>query len=259
MIEPHRAWSIEQNDRRLSFALGHDITAYAETAAAAVACHRHPAWKVVLPVGGHTTIGTTAAAGLLVPPQLAHTCATSSAFVAIYVEPWCVRPGHGPARLRPSTVRRLLDALGQDMDLASVQQELTTLTGPAPVLDPRLAHAVRVCGQADRLDTVSAEVGLSPPRLRALVRSTLGVPLVRLRQWQRLRTAVAALPDSPVAVAAATAGFADQAHLTRVARDLSGRTPRSLTGAVCRQPCGRPAARGVPSTTLGTVAARLPS
>ncbi|WP_231627087.1 helix-turn-helix domain-containing protein [Streptomyces apocyni] len=201
---------------------------FAETSAATVARHRHPAWKVVLPVGGHVTVGEMAAAGVLVPPQLDHACATSSAFVAVFLEPWCVRPGLGLSRLESSTVRRLLDALGEDMDLAALHREVSTVTGEAPVIDPRVAHAVRVCGQAKQLDAVATEVGLSPPRLRALVRSTVGVPLARLRQWRRLRTAVAALPGSTPASAAAVAGFADQAHLTRVTRELSGRTPGSL-------------------------------
>jgi AraC-like DNA-binding protein len=75
---------------------------------------------------------------------------------------------------------------------------------------------------------IAAEVGLSPPRLRALVAREVGVPLVRLHAWARLRTAVAALPGAPGAHAAAAAGFADQAHFARTARRLLGRFPSTL-------------------------------
>lgn len=228
MIQPLRAWRIEQGDRRLEFASGHGVTVFAESGAAAVTRHRHPAWKVVLPVGGQATVGTLCAAGMLVPPQLAHTCATSSPFVAVFLDPWRVRRGLGLTRLEQPTVRRLLHALGAELDLAAVSQELAAITGPAPAIDPRVAHALDHCGQATRLDTLAAEVDVSPPRLRALVHATVGIPLMRLRQWQRLRTAVAALPGGPIATVAAAAGFADQAHLTRSARRLIGRTPASL-------------------------------
>lgn len=56
----------------------------------------------------------------------------------------------------------------------------------------------------------------------------MGIPLSTLRQWARLRDALTAPPGTPLAVAAADAGFADQAHLTRTARALVGRTPGSL-------------------------------
>ncbi|MER5541074.1 helix-turn-helix domain-containing protein [Streptomyces sp. NPDC002589] len=44
----------------------------------------------------------------------------------------------------------------------------------------------------------------------------------------RLRVAVADLPRESAASAAAVAGFADQAHFTRTARSLLGRTPASI-------------------------------
>ncbi|MFI1935986.1 helix-turn-helix domain-containing protein [Streptomyces purpureus] len=135
----------------------------------------------------------------------------------------------------PARRRRLRAALGpagaDGADLAAARAELVTLAPAAPALDARVAHALREIGRPGH-DTapaaVAAEVGLSPVRLRALVRASVGVPLVRLRQWGRLRGAVAALAQGSVASAAATAGFADQAHLARAARDLLGRTPSSL-------------------------------
>ncbi len=173
------------------------------------------------------------------PPQLAHTCAATSSYVALFVDPWLVHAGLGLVRLEARAVRRLLASLGStgvdgpgaEPDLNAFYDELIALTGAAPLLDARVAHAARATvrpGPGASLDAIAAEVGLSPSRLRALVRESVGIPLARLRQWGRLRGAIAELPGASVAAAAATAGFADQAHLTRTSRTLLGRTPASL-------------------------------
>ncbi|GHC45490.1 helix-turn-helix domain-containing protein [Streptomyces cinnamoneus] len=252
MIPSPRAWTLEQNDRRLVFSTGAEATLFAESGGAGVARHHHPVWKVVLPVGGHVRIGREghpplAAAGLVVPPQLTHTCAVTSPYAALFIDPWHLRAGTGLVRLDADAVRRLLAALGPSDadglgaaagDLTAACSELIALTGAAPAsrLDERVAHAVRTAalpGPDGSISELAAEVGLSPSRLRALVRESVGVPLVRLRQWGRLRNAVAGLPHASVASAAAAAGFADQAHLTRTSRTLLGRTPASLGRASC--------------------------
>ncbi|MGA4846131.1 helix-turn-helix domain-containing protein [Streptomyces sp. G5(2025)] len=242
MIFPTRAWELEQNDRRLVFVSGSEATLFAETRAFSVTRHCHPAWKVVLPIGGHVEVGvsgrrTTAAAGVIVPPQLAHTCAASSSYVALFIDPWMLRPEPGLTCLDNAAARRLRAALGHadlpdtGADLAAAKAELTALTGAGHSLDPRVAHAIQESTRADphaHIGAIAAEVGLSPPRMRALVRTAVGIPLVRLRQWSRLRTAIAGLPDESVAAAAASAGFADHAHLARTARTLLGRAPASI-------------------------------
>ncbi|MEV1001283.1 helix-turn-helix domain-containing protein [Nonomuraea sp. NPDC050202] len=251
MIQPLHAWALEQNDRRLVYASGAKATMFAESHAFGVAQHRLPVWKVVLPVGGQAELlqpgrPMMTAAGLIVPPQLAHTCAATSSYVALFIDSWLLPPGSEPTRLDATEVRRLLSALGAGdsdgpstaADLAAGYIELRALTGAPPALDPRVAHAVRLCSYPDpagSVASVAAEVGLSAPRLRALVRQGVGIPLTRLRQWGRLRAAIADLPATTVAMAAATAGFADQAHLTRTARDLMGRTPASIRCSVTAQ------------------------
>ncbi|MGW3496551.1 helix-turn-helix domain-containing protein [Streptomyces sp. NPDC001020] len=145
----------------------------------------------------------------------------------------------GLTRLDEAAAGRILAALGHTgvpdtgsaSDLSAVKAELTALIGAGRALDPRVAHALCESTRADpRADvgSIAAGVGLSPPRMRALVRASVGVPLVRLRQWARLRAAIADLPRESVAAAAALAGFADQAHLARTARDLIGRAPASV-------------------------------
>ncbi|MFI8237586.1 helix-turn-helix domain-containing protein [Streptomyces sp. NPDC085866] len=219
---------------------------FAESGPFHVTLHRHPAWKVVLPLGGHVEVGygtgrTVAATGVIVPPQLAHTCAASAGYVALFLDPWVLDPGLGLARLGDGAARRVLAVLGHtgtpglgpgpNSDLAAARAELLTLTRAGRPLDPRVAHAVRESSRAGSdvpISAIAADVGLSPPRLRALVRVSAGVPLTRLRRWARLRVAIADLPRESAASAAAGAGFADQAHFTRTARSLLGRTPASI-------------------------------
>ncbi|MEV0371058.1 helix-turn-helix domain-containing protein [Streptomyces sp. NPDC050636] len=247
MIRSPRAWALEQNDRRTVFASGTEATMFAESRPFHVALHRLPAWKAVLPIGGHARLlqpgrPTVAAPGLIVPPQLAHSCAATSPYVALFIDSWLLPSYPEPIRLDAGEVRRLLAALGTTdshgpdagVDLAAGYTELRALAGYPTPLDPRVAHAIHLCTLRDPdmpITSIADEVGLSAPRLRALVRQDVGIALARLRRWGRLRTAIADLPDSTAALAAATAGFADQAHLTRTARDFIGRTPASLRRA----------------------------
>lgn len=233
------------------FASGPDGTLFAETGPFRVAAHCHPVWKVVLSAAdceqGIRWSGPrapVASAGVLVPPGFRHGAAASSAYTALFLVPWMLPPGAaGPTPLDRRTVDRVLAALGQgrrgapsdprEADLAAARAELTRLTGAPPRLDPRVAHVFRevtraAAPEATVIGPLAADVGLSPVRLRALVREAVGVPLVRIRQWVRLRAAVAALPDGTVAAAAGAAGFADQAHLARTSREFIGRPPVSL-------------------------------
>ncbi|MFE5894752.1 helix-turn-helix domain-containing protein [Streptomyces sp. NPDC056462] len=247
MIRSPRAWALEQNDRRIVFASGTELTMFAESRPFRVAQHRLPAWKAVLPSGGHAELlqpgkPMVAAPGLIVPPQLAHTCAATSPYIALFIDSWLLPSCPGPIRLDTGEVRRLLAALGTTdsngpgtcVDLAAGYAELQALAGCPTPLDPRVAHAVHLCTLRDTdmpITSIATEVGLSAARLRALVRQDVGIALTRLRRWGRLRTAIADLAGSSAALAAATAGFADQAHLTRTARDFLGRTPVSLRRA----------------------------
>ncbi|WHX24491.1 helix-turn-helix domain-containing protein [Streptomyces malaysiensis subsp. malaysiensis] len=93
-------------------------------------------------------------------------------------------------------------------------------------------------GSTATIGAVAAQIGLSQPRLRTLVRHWVGIPLPRLRVWAMLRTAMTELPAESAAAAAAFAGFADQAYLTRTARTLAGRIPSEIL---------RPGASGAPA------------
>lgn len=124
---------------------------FAESGAFRVRPHRHPAWKIVLALGGGVEVGyggnrTVAAVGVIVPPQLAHTCAVSSAYVALFLDPWELALGTGPTRLNETATHRVLAALdhpGPGADLDAARAELATLAGAGTPLDSRVAHAVR--------------------------------------------------------------------------------------------------------------------
>jgi len=245
MIGAIRSWRLERNDRRQVFAATDDLTVYAESNGAVTSRHAHPAWKLVLCPRSLTDYRqrgrpTLWAPGVVVPPEHVHAGGATSSYVVAYLDPWRVAlpPSVGPLLLDEPTVARLLAALALDVtgdlegdvDLTAARRALDPVLGAPPPIDPRVSHALAGLAGADRLDVLASEVGLSPPRLRWLVRDTVGIPLGRLRQWSRLRAAVAALDEGPLATAAQVGGFADQAHLTRTARRMVGRTPGTLAG-----------------------------
>lgn len=131
--------------------------------------------------------------------------------IALFVDPWLLPSYPEPIRLDAGEVRRLLAALGTidsdgphtGVDLTAGYTELRTLAGCPLPLDPRVPHAVDLSTLRDPdmpITSIAIEVGLSAPRLRALVRQDVGITLTRLRRWGRLRTAIADLPDTTAAL-----------------------------------------------------------
>lgn len=232
MVQPRPSPGLERIDRPPLAATGSAVTVFAEDRAAAVTAHAHPAWKVVLSVRGKVEVRGEGqrplhAPGVIVPPQLSHTCATTGPYVAAFVDAWRVDLPRVPSALDARAARRLLDAARTRHD-----SELLDALGAARPIDPRIAHVLGHLAETAHLDDLAADVGLSASRLRALTRAVVGIPLTRLRQWARLRNAVIGLGDSPLATAAHAAGFADQSHLTRLTHRLLGRTPASLKTAL---------------------------
>jgi AraC-like DNA-binding protein len=79
------------------------------------------------------------------------------------------------------------------------------------------------------LEALAEEVGLSPGRLMHVFTESVGIPLRPYLGWLRLQRAAAAVVSGvPLSQAAAMAGFADAAHMTRSFRGMFGTTPSSL-------------------------------
>jgi AraC-like DNA-binding protein len=91
------------------------------------------------------------------------------------------------------------------------------------------AAALAMASPATRVDALGAELGLSERQLRRRFADAVGYgpkTLARVLRLQRFLTIARSGED--LARLALTAGYSDQAHLTREARRLTGRTPREL-------------------------------
>lgn len=103
-----------------------------------------------------------------------------------------------------------------------------------PELPPELSRAWAVIaasrGQV-RVGKLADELGWSPRRLRARFTDTFGVAPKRMARLTRFAHAAALLSRAdgpPLAAIAASAGFADQAHLTNEVTSYSGLSPSAL-------------------------------
>lgn len=132
----------------------------------------------------------------------------------------------------PGAVALLLERLHAQSDPASCLQVLetwllartaTTVRGMHPAVAASLAS---LHGGAQVQDAVLAS-GLSHRHLIARFREATGLAPKQHARVLRLKLALAGLatPGLQAACIAADAGFADQAHLTREFRDLTGVTP----------------------------------
>lgn len=81
-----------------------------------------------------------------------------------------------------------------------------------------------------RISHVAAEVGTHPTHLSRVFRDRMGLPIGDYVHRLRVRYAGEALarPGARLADVAASAGFADQSHLTRVFKRVTGVTPAAF-------------------------------
>jgi len=104
--------------------------------------------------------------------------------------------------------------------------------------EPRHPAARRMCASLDgsgcvSLARLSHEAGLSPRQMRHAFARDVGIPMRAYLRWKRLRRAVAAVErGASLSAAAAAAGFADSAHLSRVFREQFGMTPTQGLSAI---------------------------
>ncbi len=173
-----------------------------------------------LPVGGVRVLGARlwpgAAQALLAVPT------------AEYVDE------HVPLEAIDSRLAARLDArLGDARDtraaLAAFAAELARSLRDAAPLDPAVRAAVKLLDRRDAtVAGAAARVNLSERALQRRFADQVGFGPKTLHRVLRFQRFLRAVPDTELAGAAAVAGYADQAHLTREATRLSGLTPRQL-------------------------------
>jgi AraC-like DNA-binding protein len=136
------------------------------------------------------------------------------------------------ADLLPAAARRLpaslspAEAAERAVDLAGL-----LIAGAAP--DHAVSRAAALLRDpAARTEDIAEQVGFSERQLRRRVHAAAGYGpktlqrVLRFQRFVRMLDASAQQPD--LALAAALAGYADQAHLTRECLALSGLTPAAL-------------------------------
>jgi AraC-like DNA-binding protein len=102
--------------------------------------------------------------------------------------------------------------------------------------EPVVSATALIAARADRADVqivrhLVAELGCSERTLRRRCHEAFGYgpkTLQRILRFQRFLRSIESAGGSPLSAAALAAGYADQAHLSREARELSGMSPRTL-------------------------------
>jgi len=150
---------------------------------------------------------------------------------------WCVG-----VRLRPGAVRAVLGVPGLELRNASVA--LDDVVGAARArtlidvvvdeqalpgdLEPEVTGALTLL-RSRSVDEAAGAMGISARHLRRLLLDTTGLGPKDHQRVMRFRAFLASAERGmPLAAAAAEAGYADQPHLTREVRRLSGLTPAAL-------------------------------
>jgi AraC-like DNA-binding protein len=130
---------------------------------------------------------------------------------------------------------RLRAAMSWDERFTIAADVLGRRLGDRPPADPEVAHTWRRTltsrGQV-RVDGLADEVGWSRKRLWSRFRSQLGITPKRAAQLVRFDHAAHLLAAGhPAARVAADSGYADQSHLHREVKAITGLTPSGLAAA----------------------------
>ena len=200
--------------------------------------HAHAALQLVAGAGITVTDDNTfekQGNGWLIPSGVNHRITTSSPIVILLIEPDsffadALQPSQQKGLIVQSLSLEMLDTLLADIPLRDMMNKLETLYHQNnSVIDARLISAMTYLNSIDKRPTVELigkHVGLSVSRLRALSTHYLGVPFSKIIVWKQVNLAFQSLAKgASLADAAYDAGFADQAHFTRILRDTIGVTP----------------------------------
>lgn len=127
-----------------------------------------------------------------------------------------------------------LTAVLSDRDVRRVTESVWTGRFPEALrprpLDARVRQAVRRLSAGAGVAAVAGEIDVTERHLRRLLLTHTGIgpkAVGRVGRFQRFLREAEIRPSS-LGMLAAQAGYADQAHLSREVRDLTGLTPAAL-------------------------------
>ena len=125
---------------------------------------------------------------------------------------------------RSADVRRLTDWLSQAPDVAAALEAVAAgRLGPTATPEPAIAEIAARLGAGATVAATAATVGLSERQLHRRCLAAFGYGPKTLARIMRMNRALAmARAGTPLAIVAATAGYADQAHLAREVREFAG-------------------------------------
>lgn len=129
---------------------------------------------------------------------------------------------------------RLVAASTRSLKVELVERMLITHLGRART-QPRVRLAVAALERGERVRAVSEQLDLSTKQLGRWFRDHVGVSpkqFSRLRRLQRVLRSAHAAPEPAWAALAAHHGYADQSHLIRDFRQLTGLTPTDYASLV---------------------------
>jgi AraC-like DNA-binding protein len=212
--------------------------------------HAHHAAQIIIAAqglyiedcaGGSVRAGTT-----VIPPRMRH-CHGACGHAAMLHLDGNDRASRDLARrARCETwARDILDlavprAPTRDAARALVASVLAALDGgrPAQPQHPATRRMSAYLDGADDIDLarLSRDAGLSPRQMRHVFARDVGLPMRAYLRWRRVvRAATAVAAGASLTSAAAAAGFADSAHLSRVFRQQFGMAPTQGLSAVSWQ------------------------
>lgn len=206
--------------------------------------HAHVTLQIVASAAGPAVLerpGSESKAGthLLVRPGVVHTLQPITQVTLVFLEPQTAAARRVLEQAPPGDVVELPLQLRPHLSAGvALAESLAAFEGAAALaVDARVAHALEFLATATGprvLSRAAAAAGVSPSRLRALAFAQLDTPLTAWLAWRRLEKAGKAMAaGATLAEAATDAGFADQAHLSRVTRQIFGITP-GMAGDVVR-------------------------
>lgn len=211
--------------------------------------HSHHALQIAVgssaPVTVHTPRGSISGPGVLIPSDAPHRLLpTSEPVHLLYVDPqhWL---GQRLVTRSVSGAQLLTAEVAQRVAIAIVAQADQLLDGAASALGFSNAHSV---GHGDLSSTLiervdrhlqgaistaqlAQEFGYSASHFSRIFRRNMGLPVRAYVRWRRLLLAIRAIAQGAnLTRAAADAGFADSAHLSRCVRQNFGIEARVLLG-----------------------------